>query len=137
MCIILGNIEPICSQINKQVKNHKHMGSISPMFYEQLLCLQITKAQKDTDDTVCLVVPLGSVHVKTASKPLVKLTLIYQQRCQGFRPKAKLFFIIIQRRLDYRMTDNFRGLKGRIFYSSWLKKNKTIIRVQGMQKQMR
>jgi len=38
------------------------------MFYEQDLCMQIPKAQKDTDNLTVFFVLLGSAHVKAARK---------------------------------------------------------------------
>jgi hypothetical protein len=50
-----------------------YQGSISPMFYEQLLWVQIPKAQK-LCQVISLFVLLGSAHVKATSKMLMKLT---------------------------------------------------------------
>jgi hypothetical protein len=49
--------------------------SVSSTFYKQLLCVQIPKAQKDTDDLIVFFALLGSVRVKAAHKLLVKLTM--------------------------------------------------------------
>jgi hypothetical protein len=46
--------------------------SISPTFYEQLLCTQVPKAQK-TLMTLLSFAHLGSVSIKAARKTLVKL----------------------------------------------------------------
>jgi len=43
-------------------------------FYKQLLHMQISKAQKDTDDLTFFFALLGSSSVKAARKTLVKLT---------------------------------------------------------------
>ena len=51
--------------------------SVSSTFYEQLLCTKIPKAQKKTDSLSVSFVLLGSVHIKAASKMLVKLNLSF------------------------------------------------------------
>ncbi len=43
------------------------------MFYEQLLCTQIPKVQKDSQ-VDSLFVPLGSSHIKAAHRTYIKLT---------------------------------------------------------------
>jgi hypothetical protein len=48
--------------------------SISPTFYEQLLCSQIPKAQKKLLNLTVFIALLGSVRVKAARRTLVKLT---------------------------------------------------------------
>jgi hypothetical protein len=48
--------------------------SISPTFYVQLFCVQIPKAQKNTDSETVFFALLGSVGVKAEHKMLVKLT---------------------------------------------------------------
>ncbi len=50
-------------------------GSISVTFYEQLLHMQIQKAQKNTGDLTVIFALLESALVKAARKTLVKLTL--------------------------------------------------------------
>ena len=49
-------------------------GSISPTFYEQLLCTQIPKAQKKTVKLSSFIALLGSARVRAARRTLVKLT---------------------------------------------------------------
>jgi len=48
--------------------------SISPTINEQLLHLQITKAQKDTDDVSVFFAYLGSVGLRAARQMIIKLT---------------------------------------------------------------
>ncbi len=48
---------------------------ISSMFYKQLLCKQIPKAQKKTDNLTVSFVLSGSACVKATSRTLMKLTL--------------------------------------------------------------
>ncbi len=50
------------------------MGSISSMFYVQLLPSKNPKALKDTDDLTVFLMLSGSTSVKAACKMLVKLT---------------------------------------------------------------
>jgi len=50
------------------------LGSISPTFYEQLLHVQISKVQKNTDDLTVIFVLLRSELIKAARKMLVNLT---------------------------------------------------------------
>jgi hypothetical protein len=47
---------------------------ISPTFYSELLCGQIPKVQKETDDLTVIFALLGFECVKASSKLLVKLT---------------------------------------------------------------
>ena len=51
------------------------LGSISPTFYEQLLRVQIPKAQKAALLDCLFFALLGTALVKTARRTLVKLTL--------------------------------------------------------------
>jgi len=51
-----------------------HLGSISPMFYEQLLRTQIPKVQKKTDNLPVFFALSGSVWVKAAFRTSMKLT---------------------------------------------------------------
>ncbi len=51
------------------------------MFYKQLLHLQIQKEQKRQSSYQCIFALLGSVHLKAARKPLMKLTPV----CAGKR----------------------------------------------------
>ncbi len=44
------------------------LGSISPMFYDQLLRPKIPKAQKDTDDLTVFFALLGSACVKAVRR---------------------------------------------------------------------
>ena len=59
-------------------KLFKHVGvnqvSISPTFYQQLLRVQIPKAQKKTVKLSSFFALLGSSRVKAACRTLVKLT---------------------------------------------------------------
>ncbi len=55
--------------------------SISSTFYEQLLILQIQKAQKDTDDVTVFFALLGSEHVKALLETLVKSTPSIMYTC--------------------------------------------------------
>jgi len=50
-----------------------NLGLISSTFYEQLLCMQILKAQKRQPNLTVFFVLLGSVHIKAARKTLMKL----------------------------------------------------------------
>jgi len=52
---------------------------ISPTFYEQLLCAQIPKAQKDSQVTSVFFALFGSAHVKAACKMMAKFTSV---RCK-------------------------------------------------------
>jgi hypothetical protein len=60
--------------LSKNIKDVKYsdQGSISPIFYSQLLHLQIPKVQKTVKSSFVL---LGSACAKAACKTLVKLTL--------------------------------------------------------------
>jgi len=49
-------------------------GSISSMFYEQLLRTQIPKAENFTGNMTVIFALLGSAHVKAARRSLMKLT---------------------------------------------------------------
>jgi len=49
-------------------------GSISSMFYKQFMHAQIPKAQKKYSHVVSLFALLGSAHVKSACRTLMKLT---------------------------------------------------------------
>jgi len=50
------------------------MGSLSSTFYEQLLHMQILKAQKKNDNLTVFFALSGSVCVKAAHRMLMKLT---------------------------------------------------------------
>ena len=52
----------------------KSVKSISPTFYEQLLCTKIPKAQKKLLNLTVFFALLGSVRIKAALRTLVKLT---------------------------------------------------------------
>jgi len=54
-----------------------NLGSISQIFYEQLLRVQIPKAQKDKSSHQCLFALLGSTRAKAGSKMLVKWETFY------------------------------------------------------------
>jgi len=58
---------------------------MSSTFYIQLLCLQIQKAYKDTDDFPVFFTLLGSTSVKALRRTVVKLT-------QGLRGSAQLTY---------------------------------------------
>jgi hypothetical protein len=62
------------SYTNIYRKDHIDQGSISPMFYEQLLHTKIPKAQENTDDLTVFFVLLRSARVKAAHKMFVKST---------------------------------------------------------------
>ncbi len=51
-----------------------HQVSISSTFYEQLLCVYVPKAQKDTDHLTVFFTHLGSESRKAVTKRLMKLT---------------------------------------------------------------
>ncbi len=53
----------------------KHLGSISPTFYAQLLPTQIPKVQKNTVKLSVFFVFLGSLCVKASHQMLMKSTL--------------------------------------------------------------
>jgi len=53
------------------------LGSISSTFYEQLLGLQIPKAQK-RQSSCQFFAHLGSAHTKAARRKLMKLTLVFK-----------------------------------------------------------
>ncbi len=54
--------------------HNKDKGSISPTFYSNILCMQIPKTQKKTDDLTVFFSLLGSALVKAMCKILVKST---------------------------------------------------------------
>ncbi len=58
---------------------HKTLGKLTPQvnfttIYEQLLCMKVPKAQRDTDDLTVFFALSGSAHVKAVHKTLGKLT---------------------------------------------------------------
>ncbi len=61
-----------------------NLGSISSMFYEQLLHLQIRKAQKTNSLTVFLAL-LGSACVKAVHRRLMKLTPVAYKSLVNFQ----------------------------------------------------
>ncbi len=69
------NLSTICQTPDSKMGcNHwwnRHQGSMSSMFYKQLVCLQIPKAQKDWQ-LDCIFVLLGSACVKAAHRTSMK-----------------------------------------------------------------
>jgi len=57
-----------------------HLGSISSTFYEQLLCMQISKAQKIQSSCQSFFALSGSALIKAACRMLMKLTPGFNQR---------------------------------------------------------
>ena len=66
------------NRIGKSENDCVHLGSISPAFYEQLLCVQIPKAQKDSQ-LKQLFALLGSAGIKAAHKHVDDINT----RCNG------------------------------------------------------
>ena len=85
-----------CKTIGK-INCRLYQTSISPTFYEQLLCLQIPKAQKKRVKLSSVIVFLGSLKVKAARRTLVKLTPGYWLRLETPK-KLKLSILNVYQR---------------------------------------
>jgi len=76
---ILNETLPLTSSrimsLTRDITEHLVQVSISSMFYEQLFCLQIPKAQKSCLTFTVFFALLVSVCVKAARRTLMKLTL--------------------------------------------------------------
>jgi len=74
----------------------QQQGSISSMFYKQLLHVKIPKAKKKTVKLSIFFVLLGSAHAKAASRMLMKLTLeLCLTKVHNVFLRKKLFYYVL------------------------------------------